>query len=83
MKRVLLTLLLAAGSLACDGIRVQCEDEIDNDGDGLIDGEDPGCAFNAARDNALDANCQSDQSSGLTATNPACQVSATGFFESD
>lgn len=86
MKRYLTTLVIAGvtlfGLTACDGIRSQCSDGIDNDQDGLVDGEDPGCQSVTERSTARSANCSQDQS-GLRATNPACQVSTAGSLESN
>ena len=67
---------------ACDGVRDECRDGVDNDNDGTIDGGDPGCQFIASRGNALGGACARTDT-GLLAADPACQVSATGQSESD
>ncbi|MEO1173989.1 MAG: hypothetical protein AAFX94_18375, partial [Myxococcota bacterium] len=66
----------------CDGVRFECFDGIDNDGDGVIDGADPGCNFITDRNNALRASCNA-RDSGLNSRNPACDLSGSGQFESD
>ena len=72
IARTLGTAALALLLGACAGGRTatNCNDGTDNDGDGLIDAADPGCAKNANRDESPDPPaCQNgldDDSDGLT-----------------
>ncbi len=76
--------LLVASTIpgGCSGLRDECGDGLDNDGDGLIDGSDPACQAATLRYNAQNANC-GQGSSGLTTDNPACQVTVAGASEGD
>jgi len=67
---------------ACKGLRNECLDGIDNDGDGLVDAADPACSSSTERLNARRANC--GQAAGpLRPDNPACLVNNSGTSESD
>lgn len=46
---LLVSLLIIGLALAGPGAAPQCKDKVDNDGDGLIDRQDPGCS--SANDN--------------------------------
>lgn len=77
-----IVIVTSASTFGCNGIRNQCTDFEDNDGDGLIDSNDPGCQSVAEISAARSANC-SQQDTGLSGTNPACQVGTGGAKESD
>ncbi|MEK7705390.1 MAG: hypothetical protein AAB426_10560 [Myxococcota bacterium] len=68
-----------AAASSCSGLRNQCTDRVDNDGDGYVDRDDPACAiaWDSPRYNAELANC-TQSGVGLETTNPACQTDANG-----
>ena len=71
-------LTLAALHAGCSGLQNECNDGIDNDGDGLVDSRDTACQREVSISPAH--NCTQ---TGLSTPNPACDSLGSGVREWD